>query len=371
MSTKNCKAGDDFIVALFNLFSCLNNVPKALTQALQPYLERAHIWKYLYTLAGNILAPVVIDCVRALVTKSANSILVHLVSMAVAWQGMEDCSQAHQFKQKVPESVLAKIPKDWNYAVPDGRGKDTGSKAVISLAIQALSFIFTNLPLAVSSLPLPIRFVFQMAEKHLSQHARQLRSMGLLLWALLGFLIQSLEDLDALEEISGLALDCRAKEYLSLLRECLQAAMSIQHKGIPKPTVHKVLQALEERRPKWINIQLQKARKLCAESLSEQGADRGAAAAELTEQKIGLMLLEVCHKAGGCAYLRQIYHIIQGNEVGKRPSSPAIRWLLNFSVFLTFYVSYRMVDWTWDWPRLLPAYEGMSQVTFRSLVANR
>lgn len=70
----------------------------------------------------------VIDCVRALVTKSANSILVHLVSMAVAWQGTEDCSQAHQFKQKVPESVLAKIPKDWNYAVPDGRGKDTGSK---------------------------------------------------------------------------------------------------------------------------------------------------------------------------------------------------------------------------------------------------
>lgn len=70
----------------------------------------------------------VIDCVRALVIKSANSILVHLVSMAVAWPGMEDCNQAHQFKQKVPESVLAKIPKDWNYTLPDGRGKDTASK---------------------------------------------------------------------------------------------------------------------------------------------------------------------------------------------------------------------------------------------------
>lgn len=30
-----------------------------------------------------------------------------------------------------------------------------------------------------------------------------------------------------------------------------------------------------------------------------------------------------------------------------------------------------VVDWTWDWPRLLPAYEGMSRVTFRSLMANR
>lgn len=35
--------------------------------------------------------------------------------------------------------------------------------------------------------------------------------------------------------------------------------------GVPKPTVHKVLQALEEKRPKWINIQLQKARKLCSD----------------------------------------------------------------------------------------------------------
>lgn len=52
------------------------------------------------------------------------------------------------------------------------------------------------------------------------------------------------------------------------------------------------------------------------------------AAAELTEQKIGLMLLEVCHRAGGSDYLRQIYHIIQGNEVGKHSLSPAIRWLL-------------------------------------------
>ncbi|PWA19513.1 hypothetical protein CCH79_00006814 [Gambusia affinis] len=395
MSTESCKAGNDFIVALFNLFSCLNNVPKALTQALQPYLEKAHIWKYLYTLADTThKAPVVIDCVRALVIKSANSILVHLVSMAVAWPGMEDCNQAHQFKQKVPESVLAKIPKDWNYTLPDGRGKDTASKAVISLAIQALSFIFTNLPLAVSSLPLPIRFVFQMAEKHLSQHARQLRSMGLLLWALLGCLIQGLEDPDALEEISGLALDCRAKEYLSLLRECLQAAMSIQHKGIPKPTVHKVLQALEERRPKWMNIQLQKARKLCAGSISEQGADRGAAAAELTEQKIGLMLLEVCHKAGGCAYLRQIYHIIQGNEdllmsklngntdstelsVKFDVSPESVDRTACFNPLLQFdhigkkrLNQSQVVEWTWDWPRLLPAYEGMSQVTFRSLVAN-
>lgn len=49
---------------------------------------------------------------------------------------------------------------------------------------------------------------------------------------------------------------------------------------------------------------------------------------ELTEQKIGLMLLEVCHQPGGSAYLRQIYHIIRLNEVGKRSFCRAIRRVL-------------------------------------------
>lgn len=54
--------------------------------------------------------------------------------------------------------------------------------------------------------------------------------MGLLLWALLGCLIQGLEDLDTLEQISGQALDRRTKDLLSLLAECLQATMGIQQK---------------------------------------------------------------------------------------------------------------------------------------------
>ncbi|XP_023256729.1 uncharacterized protein KIAA0825 homolog [Seriola lalandi dorsalis] len=398
MSSESCHAGDDFIVTLFNLFSCLNTVPKALTQALQPYLERAHIWDHLYTLADTTrTAPGVITCVRAVVTKSTNSLLVHLVSMVMGWQATEELSGA-SFKRHVPESVLAKIPKDWNYAPLEARGKETATKTVISLAIQATSFIFTNLPMAVASLPLPIRFLFQVAEKHLSQHARQLRLVGLLLWALLGCLIRGLEDPDTLEQISGLALDRGAKDRLSLLAECLQAAMGIQQKGVPKPTVHKVLQALEEKRPKWTNMQLQKARKLCSDSVFERERESGVAAAELTEQKIGLMLLEVCHKAGGTEYLRQIYHIIQGNEellmsqlIGGTDSPNEPPHLLNFGLgsdspmdTACFNPLHQfdhigkkkldqsaVVDWAWDWPRLLPAYQGMSQVTFKTLLANR
>uniref|UniRef100_A0AAX7VDN2 KIAA0825 n=1 Tax=Astatotilapia calliptera TaxID=8154 RepID=A0AAX7VDN2_ASTCA len=398
MSTESCKAGDDFMMSLFNLFSCLNNVPKALTQALQPYLERAHIWEHLYTLADTTrTVPIVVSCVRDIVTKSTNSLLQHLVSMVLGWQATEEPGAA-LFKRTVPENVLAKIPKDWNYTPLDVKGKDTVAKTIISLAIQALSFIFTNLPMAVASLPLPIRFLFQVAEKHLSQHARQLRLVGLLIWALLGCLIQGLEDPDTLEQISGLALDRSAKDRLSLLAECVQAAIGIQQKGVPKPSVHKVIQALEEKRPKWTQLQLQKARKLCSDSVFEQGSERGVAAAELTEQKIGLMLLEVCHKAGGSSYLRQIYHIIQGNEEllmsklsgsSDLPNDPPL--FVKFDLGPESHVGgarfnplhqfdhigkkkldqSAVVDWAWDWARLLPAYQGMSRVTFRALLANR
>ncbi|KAM7018093.1 uncharacterized protein KIAA0825 homolog [Tautogolabrus adspersus] len=394
-STEHYKAADDFVVTLFNLFSCLNNVPKALTQVLEPYLEQAQIWEHLYTLADTTRAvPVVISCVRGIVNKSTNSLLVHLVSMVTSWQATEEPIEA-LFKQNVPESILAKVPKEWNYTAQEARGKETLTKTVISITIQALSFIFTNLPMAVASIPLPIRFLFQVAEKHLSQHARQLRSVGLLLWALLGCLIQGLEDPHTLEQISGVELDRGAKDTLSLLAECLQAVIGIQQKGVPKPTVHKVLQALEEKRPKWTNMQLQKARKLCSDSMFERGRESGVAVAELTEQKIGLMLLEVCHKAGGNDYLRQIYNIIQANEellmfklTGSTNSSGDSPHLVNFDRQVDPDAGFNplqqfdhigkkkldqsaMVDWAWDWPRLLPAYEGMSQVTSKTLLANR
>uniref|UniRef100_A0A3P9M0R3 Uncharacterized protein n=1 Tax=Oryzias latipes TaxID=8090 RepID=A0A3P9M0R3_ORYLA len=314
-------------------------------------LERAHIWEHLYSVA------VVIGCVRAIVATSIKSISTHLVSMVLVWQTTEGARES-LFKRNLPESVLAKIPKEWNYTTLDVKEKDSVNQ---SRPIQALSFIFTNLPLAVASLPLSIRFLFQVAEKHLSQHARQLRSVGLLLWALLGCLIQDLDAADTSEQLSGQVLNSEAKDCFSLLAECLQAVMSIQQK----------VQGLEDRRPKWINMQLQKARKLCTDECSYSLAERGVASAELTEQKIGLMLLEVCHKAGGSNYLRQIYHIIQGNELLEVSTLYFSLTTLETRSLIRSVQTPKpidaVVDWAWDWPNLLPAYGGMSQVTFRKL----
>ncbi|XP_049618135.1 uncharacterized protein KIAA0825 homolog isoform X1 [Syngnathus scovelli] len=398
--TQERKAGDAFVVALFNICTWLSDTPKALTQILQPYLESLHVWQHLYTLADTTQkVPVVVDRIRLIVTKSTNTILAHLVTMVTDWHATEERSEASKI---VPESVLAKVPKSWNYVPVEVRAKETGkgdasSKTVTSLIIQAMSFIFTNLPLAVASLPLPIRYLFQTAEKHLSEHARQLRSVGLLLWSLLNCLIHNLWDSHTLEEISGLSLNCQVKDRLGLLAECLQASIGIQQKGVPKSTVHKVLQALEEKRPKWINVQLQKARKLCINSIHERGGKESAtAAAELTEQKMDLMLLEVCHKAGGSHYLRHIHHIIQGNEDllmsklsgnADLPCDPPR--LVNFDISDRLGITkfnpleqfdrigkkkldqVAMVEWPWEWTRLLPAYQDMCQITFKNLLANR
>lgn len=56
--------------------------------------------------------------------------------------------------------------------------------------------------------------------------------------------------------------------------------------------------------------------------------EEGGTALELTEQKINMMVLDICHKPGGSEYLRQIYHIMRLNEVGKRPFYRAIRCVL-------------------------------------------
>uniref|UniRef100_A0A3P9AA19 KIAA0825 n=1 Tax=Esox lucius TaxID=8010 RepID=A0A3P9AA19_ESOLU len=241
---------------------------------------------------------------------------------------LESSCKTTDFNENTPPYLVLKLQHTHTHteclpAVSSSLTFHPFPSGVVNLAVQALSFIYTNLPLAVASIPLPVRFLFHTAEKHLSQHARQLRSTGLLIWSLLSCLCQLLEEPNSLELLWSLPLDQGAKENLSLLSECLQGSMGQgQQKGVPKPTVHKVLQVLEENRPKWSSMQLLKARKLCSESAFEQGEsgvaqERDGSVDEATERKKALALLEICHKPGGAEYLRQIYHIIRVNEVGK------------------------------------------------------
>ncbi|XP_076145168.1 uncharacterized protein KIAA0825 homolog [Alosa pseudoharengus] len=422
------EAADGFLEAVVTVLASLSKVPRALTQALEPYLNKNQLWDHFYNLTDSGRPePAVLRSVRGMVSRPTDGLLRQLVHMV---QASDDLPGA-LLQQEPPECLLSKVPKVWNYIPHDAKGKDpmkSNAPPGKAVAMQALSFIFSNLPSAVASLPLPVRFLFVVAEKRLPQHARPLRPTGLLVWALLGRLCRRLEDGEALERLAGRPLDRGAKERLALLSECLQASVGQQPRaGVPKPAVHMVLQGLEERRPKWINVQLHKARKLCCKSVFERAESEGlqerggaaftaaaAAAAsspsvsvlpsDASDLKTHLMVLELSHRAGGSRHLRHIYHIITLNEEllwrrlqtphtsGKDPPEgptllsvtftlpqgttphPASRFtpLNQFDHFgYDKFDQVALSQWEWAWASLLPAHRTMSQVTFRGLLRNR
>ncbi|XP_051539016.1 uncharacterized protein KIAA0825-like [Myxocyprinus asiaticus] len=388
----------EFLEAVFAILSPLNHLPRALTQVLEGYLDQRCLWEQFYNLTDSSKEELSLyKCIRSIVCGPTKKLLTHLVGMV---QACKDHPRP-LIRLHLPDNVLSKVPKEWNYT-PEPKFNET-NKNSMNLAIQALSFIFTHLPSVVASLPLPVRFLFTVAEKRLSQHARQIRSSGLLLWVLLGWLCQDLENGDTLELLTAQPIDRAAKDRLSLLSECLQVSLG-QQKGVPKPLVHKVLQGLEEKRPKYTSMQLQKARKICSESVFERiessPAQERMGPTELTEHKIRQLLLELCHRAGGSQHLRQIHHSIQLNEALLRSvltplpetntdsplgpvsfSSEANGPSCHISQFspLTEFNSIgcnnfdqaAMGEREWDWAQLLPAYQSMSQVTFTTLLANR
>lgn len=72
--------------------------------------------------------PVLISCVKEMVTKSTNRLLKHLVSMVTIWQLKREHSGS-LFKRHVPESIQVKIPKEWNYTPLEGKGKESDNNS--------------------------------------------------------------------------------------------------------------------------------------------------------------------------------------------------------------------------------------------------
>ncbi|XP_032259890.1 uncharacterized protein KIAA0825 homolog isoform X4 [Phoca vitulina] len=205
------------------------------------------------------------------------------------------------------------------------------------------------------------------------------------------------------ESSKGASLDRWSKEKLGLICVCLESIMGKQTSG-PNQMTQKVIQSIEQEKPNWIESQLLKARKLstkCAFMTIEKSTalEEGDSALELTEQKINMMVLDICHKPGGGEYLRQIYHIMRLNEeylkeqlfsmngseekpLPIRPLKTTLRSVEDqpsafnpFQVYKAF--SENMLDqsaitkWNWNWSNLLPDYLGLDKMTFSVLLKNR
>ncbi|OXB60192.1 hypothetical protein ASZ78_003585 [Callipepla squamata] len=185
------------------------------------------------------------------------------------------------------------------------------------LAAQAVSIVISKLPTVIACLPPPIKYFFFLAERKMSKNFAELKKAGLLVWNLIVIICRIFEDGNTAELLTGATLDRWSKEKLSLVRVCLESIMGKQKSG-PKQVTQKVIQSIEQQRPNWIESQLLKARKLSTDCGSDavEGAvlEQEGIAFGFTEQKINMMVLDICHKPGGSEYLRQIYHIIRLNE---------------------------------------------------------
>lgn len=72
--------------------------------------------------------PVLISCIREMVKGATRRLLKHLVLMVTIWQAKKECNGA-LFKRQLPESIQAKIPKEWNYTPLKVKGKEAANNS--------------------------------------------------------------------------------------------------------------------------------------------------------------------------------------------------------------------------------------------------
>ncbi|XP_072462208.1 uncharacterized protein KIAA0825 homolog isoform X2 [Notamacropus eugenii] len=390
--------------AIFKLLSYCNLSPQSLGRVFVDYMELEQLWDFLYHIPAKSnmeSEPEIIQCLKGTLTETVKSIVKQITSLITSWEASGSCG-AYPHKQTFPESLLKTVPKEWSYSPKEMKRRELG-KGFTRFAAQAVSIVISDLPTVIACLPPPIKYFFFLSERKMSKNFVELKKTGLLVWNLIVIICRIVEDGNTLEFLTGVLLDSWSKEKLSLVCLCLESIMGKQ-KSSPNQVTQRVIHRIEQQKPNWIESQLLKARKLsteCVLTTIEEGTalEEGGIALELTEQKINLMVLDICHKPGGSEYLRQIYHIIRLNEehlkeqlfsmnipeentLPTRPLKVTLKSLEKqppaFNPFQVYkWFSEKILDqsaitkWDWNWSNLLPSYLGLNKTTFGALLKNR
>ncbi|XP_066129930.1 uncharacterized protein KIAA0825 homolog [Saccopteryx bilineata] len=396
----NMKQVSSLVEAIFKVLYYCNFSPQTFGNVFVSYMEEEQLWNYLYNKPVSTCMesePEVIRCLRLALTDTVKDIVQQIISVMSSRRNCETNSNKHG----VPECLHESIPKEWDYIPKETKRKES-SKGFTRLVTQAVSIVISKLPTVIACLPPPIKYFFFLSERKMSKNFVDLKKASLLVWNLIVIICRIFEDGNTVELLTGASLDRWSKEKLGLICVCLESIMGVQTSS-PNHMTQKVIQIIEQQKPNWIKCQLLKARKLSTEcafmTIEESTALEGDTALELTEQKINMMVLDICHKPGGSEYLRQIYHIMRLNEeylneqlfsmngseekpVPIRPLKTTLRSEEDQpSAFNPFHVykafSENMLDqsaitkWNWNWSNLLPNYLGLDKMTFRALLKNR
>ncbi|XP_033256952.1 uncharacterized protein KIAA0825 homolog isoform X2 [Orcinus orca] len=397
----NVNQGSSLIEAIFKVLYHCNFSPQTFGNVFVSYMEEEHLWDFLYNIPVSTCMESeveVIRCLRLALTDAVKDIVQQIISVLSSWRNCETSLNKHSVLECLRES----IPREWNYTPKETKRKES-SKGFTRLAAQAVSIVISKLPTVIACLPPPVKYFFFLAERKMSKNFVELKKAGLLVWNLIVIICRIFEDGNTVELLTGASLDRWSKEKLSLICVCLESIMGEQTSS-PNQMTQKVIRSIEQQKPNWIECQLLKARKLSTEcafmTIEESTAlEEGDIALELTEQKINMMVLDICHKPGGSEYLRQIYHIMRLNEEHLKeqlfsmngseekpfriqPLKMTLRSVEDQpSAFNPFHVykvfSENMLDqsaitkWNWNWSNLLPNYLGLDKTTFSVLLKNR
>ncbi|XP_059949134.1 uncharacterized protein KIAA0825 homolog isoform X2 [Mesoplodon densirostris] len=397
----NVNQGSSLIEAIFKVLYHCNFSPQTFGNVFVSYMEEEHLWDFLYNIPVSTCLESeveVIRCLRLALTDAVKDIVKQIISALSSWRNCETNLNKHSVLECLRES----IPKEWNYTPKETKRKES-SKGFTRLAAQAVSIVISKLPTVIACLPPPVKYFFFLSERKMSKNFVELKKAGLLVWNLIVIICRIFEDGNTVELLTGASLDRWSKEKLGLICVCLESIMGEQTSS-PNQMTQKVIWSIEQQKPNWIECQLLKARKLsteCAFMTIEKSTalEEGDIALELTEQKINMMVLDICHKPGGSEYLRQIYHIMRLNEeylkeqlfsmngseekpLRIRPLKMTLRSVEDqpsafnpFHVYKVFSESVldqsAITKWNWNWSNLLPNYLGLDKTTFNVLLKNR
>ncbi|XP_077203722.1 uncharacterized protein KIAA0825 homolog isoform X3 [Paroedura picta] len=389
--------------AIFTVLSYCTSSPTSLGVVLENFMEKEKMWDCLYNMSVSSCAelePEIIRCLKLTLMNSVKGIVKQIISLMHSWETTENYG-TYKHKQTVPESLLNTVPKEWNYTPREMKRKESG-KCFTRLVAQAVSIVISKLPTVIACLPPPIKYFFFLSERKMPKTCVESKKNGVLVWILIVIICQIFEEGSTTELLIGTTLDRWSKEKLSLVRICLESIMG-KKKNSPNQVTQKIIWSIEQQRPNWIENQLLKARKLsidCTVTAAEVGRSLEVEAIELelAEQKINMMVLDICHKPGGSEYLRQIYHIIQLNEeylyeqltyeecsedniANIRSLNLTLRNKEQQAVFDPFQVHYwyctnileksTTIQWKWDWSDFLPNYSGLNKMTLKTLLMHR
>ncbi|KAG9488001.1 hypothetical protein GDO78_007680 [Eleutherodactylus coqui] len=311
------------------VFSYCSLSLESFTTLLENYMDQEHLWDSLCNQTVHISKNTVLRYLRRTLIRSVRG-LVKQVTSFISSSETTNHSLSSSHHRSFPDVLIKALPEKWNFTNP--REPQKCQKNVTRLTAEAVSIVISKLPSVIACLPPPIKYFYSFSERKISEQYSGCKDTGIVVWNLISIICHILEDGNAIEQMTGTTLSRWSNERLASVCRCLEKTIGITTSD-PKDNTKSIFEDLEKHRPNWIENKLRKAKLLSTISdfaMQEDSSvlkDQGSRL-DLTEQKINMMVLDICHKPGGSEYLRQIHHIIQLNEVRKLPFCRAIRCVL-------------------------------------------